>query len=150
MFLLTGLRAVEVSARTFRQGGIDLHDAATVSFDNGAIGSLFGGASVPEERRARLRLSIAGEKGILDLDIDLDRCQMHLHDGTSRKLQLAEGDWTYSCVGPVRALIDLALGHGENLSSADIGARSIELLDAILRSAKTGGAAVAIGRRQRD
>ena len=70
MLWITGLRATAVNARTFSPEGIDLHDAANVVFDNGAIGSIFGGAAVPEG----LRLSIAGSKGIIDMDVDLDRC----------------------------------------------------------------------------
>ncbi len=144
MFWITGLRAAEVSARTFRHQGIDLYDAAAISFDNGAIGSAFGGACVPEGGRARLRLSIGGEKGIIDVDIDLDRCEMHLHDGTVRKLPVAPGEWTYSCVGPVNSLVDLALGKGVNLSTAEVGAKTTELIAAILQSAKSGGDKVRI------
>jgi hypothetical protein len=65
------LNAAEVSARSFPHEGIDLYEAAIVGFDNGAIGSFFGGAGVPEGGRARLRLSVAGSKGIIDLNVDL-------------------------------------------------------------------------------
>jgi predicted dehydrogenase len=138
-----------VSGRTFQHAGIDLHDAAAITFDIGAIGTVSGGASVPEGGRARLRLSIAGEKGIIDLDVDLDRCEVHLHDGTSRKLEVAAGEWTYSGAGPVNRLVDLASGYGENLSPAEVGAKTTELIEAILRSAKGGGAAVAIDALRR-
>jgi len=145
LFWITGLRAAQVSGRTFRHAGIDLHDAAAITFDNGAIGTVHGGASVPEGGRARLRLSVAGEKGIIDLDLDLDRCELHLHDGTSRKLELAAGEWVYKGAGPANRLVDLASGHGENLSTAEVGAKTTELIEAILRSAKAGGNTVVIG-----
>jgi len=144
MLWITGLRATAVSARCFMQDGIDLHDAATVSFDNGSVGTVFGGASVPEGGRARLRLSIAGSKGIADIDVDLDRCEFQMHDGTSRSVAIAPGEWTYNCVGPVERLVDLSRGTGENLSPGEIGAKATELIEAMLRSAKSDGQMIVI------
>jgi len=147
MFWITGLRAVEVSARSFPRVGIDLYDAAIIGFDNGAIGSFYGGASVPEGGRARLRLSIGGEKGIIDLDIDLDRCVMHLEGRKARRLSVKSGEWSYSCVGPVDALVDLARGKGVNRSPAEVGAKTVELIAALQRSARTGGEKLRVGER---
>ena len=142
MLWITGLRATAVNARSFSPEGIDLHDAANVVFDNGAIGSIFGGAAVPEGRRARLRLSIAGSKGIIDMDVDLDRCTIELYDGTTETIALAAGEWAYHCIGPVDALIELAKGAGRNLSPGEVGARTTELIEAMLRSARQGGGVV--------
>jgi len=144
MLWLTGLRCTGVSARCFMHEGIDLHDAATVTFDNGAVCSVFGGASVPENGRARLRLSIAGSKGIADIDVDLDRCKFALHDGSLREIPLAPGEWNYHCAGPVERLIDLSRGTGENLSPGDVGAKTIELIEALVRSAKSDGQTIMI------
>jgi predicted dehydrogenase len=146
MFWITGLSAVEVSARSFPHEGIDLHDAAVIGFDNGAIGSLFGGAGVPEGGRARLRLSVAGTKGIVDLDVDLDRCEMHRDDGTVRRLRLNPREWAYSCLGPVDALADLALGRGTNRSPAEVAAKTVELIAALRRSAQSAGEKLRIER----
>jgi len=50
LFWLTGLRAAEVSARMTAPGsGVDLYDAATVTFDQGAIGVISGAATLPDD-----------------------------------------------------------------------------------------------------
>jgi predicted dehydrogenase len=141
---ITGLRAASMSARCFMRNGIDLHDAATVTFDNGAVGAVFGGASVPEGGRARLRLSIAGSKGIADIDVDLDRCEFQMHDGISHSVAIAPGEWNYNCLGPVERLVDLSRGTGENLSPGEIGAKATEIIEALLRSARSDGQVIAI------
>ena len=144
MLWLTGLRATEVTARAFTPEHIDLHDVAAVLFDNGAIGAVHGGASVPEGGRARLRISVAGSEGIADIDVDLDRCEIHRHDGEVRRLALAPQDWAYDCRGPVDALVDLALGRGHNRSPGAIGAATIGLIAAMRQSARGDGERAAV------
>jgi predicted dehydrogenase len=140
------LRAREVTARVRGEAGIDLYDAATVTFDGGAIGVIAGAPSVPEEGRARLRLSISGDAGILDLDVDLDRCEIERHDGGRRSITPAPARWLYRCNGPVHRLIELAHDDvRENLSPGGIGARSVELIEAMLRSAAAQGSMTTIG-----
>jgi predicted dehydrogenase len=142
---LTDLRARDVMARVRGEGGIDLYDAATVTFDGGAIGVISGAPSVPEEGQARLRLSISGDAGILDLDVDLDRCVIERHDGGRLAISPAPASWRYGCDGPVHRLIELARGEiRENLSPGPVGARSVELIAAMLRSAAAQGTVAAI------
>jgi predicted dehydrogenase len=143
---LTGLRAARVAAAAWRDGGIDLHDAASVEFDGGAVGSIAGAAAVPEGGPARLRFCLTGTAGILDLAIDLDRCVLERHDGAVERIAAPQGGWRYSCEGPVDRLVDLAEGHGENLSPGEVGARTVELIEAMHRSAASGGNACDIRR----
>ena len=151
MLWLTGLRPQRVAGCTWDENGIDLHDAASVRFECGAIASVAGAAAVPESERARLRLAITGERGILDFDVDLDRCVLALHDGTIETVPAPDGGWHYTCDGPVEALVELALGRGENRSSGEIGACTVEMIAAMLQSARNGGAPVACaGAREED
>lgn len=145
MLWLTGLLPERVGGCVWRENGIDLHDAAIVGFAGGAVGSFAGAAAVPEGGRARLRLSITGEAGILDFDVDLDRCVLELHDGTREVIAAPPGGWIYTCDGPVDRLVDLALGRGENLSPPEIGARTVAVISAMLRSAADGGGMVGCG-----
>ena len=46
--------------------------------------------------------------------------------------------------GPVNALVDLALGHGRNLSPGTIGAETTATIAALLASARHGGRPEAI------
>jgi hypothetical protein len=49
------------------------------------------------------------------------------------------GDGVYDCDGPPHALVDLALGKDvPNLSPGELGARTVEILDAAYRSARSG------------
>ena len=141
---LTGLRPARASGSTWKQGGIDLHDAAILGFAEGAIGSIAGAAAVPEGGRARLRLFLTGEDGVLEIAVDLDRCVLERHDGIVEALEIPPDGWRYSCEGPVDMLVDLAQGSGVNRSPGEIGARTVEVIAAMLRSAEAGGATAAI------
>lgn len=141
---LTGLAPLSVSARTFRSGGIDLADAAAIAFAGGAVGSFSGAAGMPEGQRGFMRLSIVGRDGLMEIELDRDRCVWRRHDGCEGSMPVAPGDWAYHCRGPVHALVDLALGRGENLSPGDIGALTVAVIRALLDSAAAGGAPVPV------
>ena len=146
MLWLTGLRPESVAGCSFDENGIDLHDAAVLRFAGGAVASLSGAAAVPEGGRARLRLCIAGDAGILDLDVDLDRCVLERHDGAVERIPAPAGGWHYTCDGPVDALADLAQGRGANHSPGEVGARTVAIIAAMLQSARHGGGPVRCAR----
>jgi hypothetical protein len=55
------------------------------------------------------------------------------------RLDLEPDAGVYDCVGPIDALVDLALGRDvENRSPIELGARTVEILDAAYRSARSG------------
>ena len=55
-------------------------------------------------------------------------------------MPLAEDAGVYDCVGPIDAVVDAALGRQPaNNSPAELGARTVEILDAAYRSAESGG-----------
>jgi len=143
MFWLTGLEAVSVAARLV-PGGVDLYGAATVEFRGGAIGGCTGAASLPEGCRQQLRLHVGGSEGVFALDVDLDRAELRRHDGRNDLVTVPAGAWVYHCRGPVDGLVDLALGRGENLSPGPIGAKTVELIAAMHRSAAAAGAPVSV------
>ena len=140
---LTGLEPERVSARA---GGnpIDLTDAATVCFVGGATGSIDGAAAMPEGHRALLRLVIAGERGVMTVELDRDLAELRLDAGTVRRFDIAPGDWIYDCAGPVHALVDLAQGRGANCSPAEVGAATVGIIDAMRRSALADSAPMRI------
>jgi predicted dehydrogenase len=144
---LTGLRAESVAAMAWSEGEIDLHDAAAVRFVGGTVGTIDGGASVPEGGEARMRIAVTGEHGIFDLAVDLGRCVLELHDGTIETMDAPQSGWHYTCEGPVDRLCDLAHGTGENLSPGEIGAGTVEVIAAMRQSAKFGGRVINISDR---
>jgi len=145
MFWMTGLDAESVAARR-APGKVDLCDAATVTFAGGAIGMVGGSAAVPQGGRQQLRLFVGGTAGSFTLDVDLDRAELLRHDGANETTARAAGDWVYRCDGPVDRLVELAQGHGENWSPGVVGAKTVELIAAIHRSAEAGGTPVAVTR----
>ena len=78
-----------------------------------------------------------GSRGQLSVDITRGRSWI----GTS------DGDWTldlgyeggaYDCDGPPNALVDLALDRPvQNCSPGELGARTVEILEAVYRSSQT-------------
>ena len=137
---LTGLTAQSVEARTFSRDGVDLCDAATVTFDGGAVGSLHGAAAMPEGNRALLRIIVTGSEGMVSAELDRDRCEIRRFDGTDRTLPIEPGQWAVDGSRPTNMLVDLALGQGDNRSPGEIGAATVSLIEAMLRSSAKGEA----------
>ena len=139
MFFLTGLSPETVSAQTFGLDAVDLSNAGAIKLSNGAVASISGAAAMPQGNRGLMRLFIAGSDGMLTAEFDRDWCEIRRNDGVVERLELAAGDWTYNCLGPVNALVDLALGQGSNLAPGHIGAATTATIAAMLASARAGG-----------
>lgn len=136
---LTGLEAASVSAHSFPSTGVDLCNAASVAFAGGAVASLSGAAAMPQGNRALLRYFITGSDGMVIAEFDRDHCEFRLADKDAAPFELAPGDWIYRCDGPVDALVDLAQGKGRNASPGRIGAETVGIIAALLRSSHKGG-----------
>lgn len=145
MFWLTGLRAKEVTARMSSvNASVDMYDAATVTFDNGAIGVVSGAATLPPDVKFQLDVRVFGSEGVLTLDVDRERLDLFRHDGKHRKISVEPGAGDYSCEGPPNRFVELIKGEGRNDSPGEVGARSVELLDAMFESVAEGGVPVRV------
>lgn len=138
-YYLTGLSPRVVSAQTFGLGTVDLANAATIKLSNGAVASISGAAAMPQGNRGLMRIFLAGSEGVLTAEFDRDFCEIRRNEGTVEHLEVASGDWVYNCRGPVNALVDLALGRGENRSPGEVGAATTATIAAMLASAAAGG-----------
>jgi predicted dehydrogenase len=146
MFWLTGLRAQEVSARMSNlTSSVDMYDAATVTFENGAIGVVSGAATLPPGSKFQVDVRVFGSEGVLNLDLNRDLLEVLRHDGNHRRIDLPAGAGEYDCDGPPNRFVELIKGEGRNDSPGDVGARSVELIDAMFESVAEGGAPVRIG-----
>lgn len=132
---VASVRAIAVTATN----GIDLHDAAVARFTNGATGVLSGSCGVPPGHGFDLDLRFYGEHGCVLIDIETERLILKLPDGVTEVVDVPPGSWQYSCEGPANALVNIALGAGANESRAEIGARAVETLAALVGSAQAGG-----------
>ncbi|WP_157959939.1 Gfo/Idh/MocA family protein [Devosia submarina] len=144
LFFLTGLHPVSVSANSLLHEGVDLADSATLRLSNGAVVAISGAAAMPQGNRGLMRFFLTGSEGIMVAELDRDFCEIRRHDGRNEVVAIAPGAWVYNCKGPVDALVDLALGHGQNLSPGEIGARTTATIAAMLASSQANGAAVQI------
>lgn len=140
---LTGLRGEAAFALMNRGLGsrVELHDAFALRFDNGAIGSLGGASSHAgaADDRHGVELRVVGARGMLRLDLRADVLWRYRGREDDVTVPLPEGAGVYDCIGPVDAVVDAALGRAPaNNSPAELGARTVEILDAAYRSAESG------------
>ena len=140
MFWLTGLRAQEVSARmTAPNANVDMYNAATVRFTNGALGNISGAATLPDGSKFQVDIRIFGDQGVLLLDVERERVEVRRHDGKTLRLEIPAHAGDYECDIPPQRFVELIQGNGINASPGEVGARSVELLDAMFQSAAQGG-----------
>jgi predicted dehydrogenase len=140
---LTGLRGREAFAFTSAplSAPVELHDAMAIRYDNGAIGTVSGGASHlgAAGNKDALDVRAIGSEGQFALDVERELVWRYRGPGDDIRIEMERGSAFYDCVGPVDALVDLALGRSvENCSPIELGARTVEILDALYRSARSG------------
>ena len=140
---LTGLRGKEVFAFMTAPLGapVDLHDAISLRYDNGAIGTLSGASSHvgAHNNKHQLEVHVIGSEGQFQIDLDREMVWRYRGPADDREAPLPRDAGAYHCQGPIDALVDLALGREvRNCSPIDLGARTVEILDAAYRSARSG------------
>jgi predicted dehydrogenase len=148
MFWLTGLRAAEVSCRmTAPNSRVDLYDAAAVVFENGALGTVSGSATVAAGQSYQVDIRVFGTKGTLMLDVEgkRERMVVNTYDGKSYTTDITPGEGDYDCFGPPHRFIELVRGLSTvNQSPGEVGAKTVELITAMFRSANQGGVPVKV------
>jgi predicted dehydrogenase len=139
----TGLRGEAVFAlmKAVLGAQVEHYDACAIRFANGAIGSMAGAASHEGAlgNRHQLEIRAMGSEGEFVCDIGRDSLWLWRNDGFEAAPEVEPGGFFYDCDGPPHTLVDLALGKDvENCSPAELGARTVEILDAAYRSAASG------------
>lgn len=121
---------------------VELHDAIALRYRGGAIGTLAGGSAHKGagDDRHQLEVRAIGSRGQMQIDLEREIAWLWAEQGRlDVKLDVAAGDGAYDCEGPPAALLDLALGRPvENCSPGELAARTVEILDAAYRSARSG------------
>ena len=142
MLWLTGLKPVSVAAfmETFDLK-VDLCDAMTVRFEGGTVGTLAstGGIPATQSGHQKFECRIFGTRGYATLDVLDGTCMIYGDDGSVQPLDPTPPDKRYPQEATSRHLVDLLLGRTKtNMSPADVGAGTVELLEAAYRSAAEG------------
>ncbi len=140
---LSGLRGAEVFAlmSTILDSPVEHYDACSIRYTNGAIGTLAGGSAHLgyDDNKHQLELRAIGSEGHFVCDLQRELLWLYRADGEDTKVPVQPGEALYNCDGPPHALVDLALGKDvRNWAPGELGARTVELLDAAYRSAASG------------
>lgn len=140
MLWITGLQASQVFAMVGRsESGSDLYNSISCRFSNGATGMLGGAGTMPRQSLFQVDIRIFGNNGMIVLDVERPRFEIHRNDGTSVSTDPCRTPGSYECVEPLKAFVGLIQGKlVENRSPAWLGKRVVDILDAALRSAGTG------------
>lgn len=136
MFFVAGLRARRVQAAMNNLGrAVDMVDAITVEFDNGALGIVGGTGNAV--RTWRTSLAVYCEEGAYLYDSWANYAGLRRKDGTREALELkAVMETRYL---NTHGFIDCIAGDAPNPVPGELGWRAVELLDAAYRSAREGG-----------
>lgn len=121
---------------------VDMHDAITVRYDDSAIGTVFGASNHMGAANNRHQLCIAayGSEGQFRIDVERDQVWLYRPDGQDNNVPLPPEAGHYDCIGPVDTIVALAQGRDvRNDAPIELGARTVEALDLIYRSAAAGG-----------
>lgn len=141
LFWLTGLRASSIAGRVITAGApVDLFDAGVIRFDNGALGCLSGAATLADGDKYQIDIRLFGTEGVLMIDVERERVSLSRYDGRREEVVIAPDEGEYECLVPPARFIELITGESsENNSDVTVAARSVELIDALLRSSAAGG-----------
>ncbi len=139
-FWLSGLKAKKVFAFTSAPTAkVELYDAFSVVFDNDAIGTFSGAGALPENQQFQVDVRFFGSEGTFALDIDRARLQVLRHDGDHFDMEMDDEAGEYYGGGPPDNFAEILTGKtSDNWAPGWAGMRSIELIDAAYRSAKSG------------
>jgi predicted dehydrogenase len=140
---LTGLRGEAAFAlmKAELDAPVEHHDAVVIRYANGSIGTMAGGSNHTGAlgNRHELEFRAIGSEGEFAIDLHRDYLWLWRTDGYEYKPDLEDGAFSYNCDGPPNTLVDLALGKDvDNCSPGELGARTVEILDAAYRSVASG------------
>ena len=122
---------------------VDLHDAVSIEFTNGATASVSGTVCPlgSNDNKHQLDVKIFGSDGQLLLDFDQEMIWLYKDAVNDYRLVVPDGAGFYECDGPANTLVDLTLGHDvENRSPGWLAAQATEMTAAGYDSWRSGKA----------
>jgi predicted dehydrogenase len=144
MFYVTGLRAARVNALMHKHGlPLDLVDVMLVQFEGDALGVVSGTGNQGSASGGKVDLEVYCERGAVELNVTAGVVKIHRQGQAPEIIHVPEAE-RYLRMATAQNLVDVALGRAPNGSPADVGWRTVELLDAAYRSAEQAGQAVPI------
>ncbi|MBX9717537.1 MAG: Gfo/Idh/MocA family oxidoreductase [Microbacteriaceae bacterium] len=139
VFWVTGLRGKKVFARMENLDlGVDVIDAMSFSFDNGAIGTAGSTGQLKPGQSQQQELRYYGTEGYVLQELIQGTLTIVYNDGRVEEVPDAGADELYPAGAPVQALIDICSGGDVPLDSADSSVATVEFLEAAYRSVASG------------
>jgi predicted dehydrogenase len=139
IFRITG--ATPARAHAFMTNGavdVDVADALSIQFDNGAVGSLGTDGSLRPGQLDRQLISYVGSAAVAVQDLGRGLVSITTHEGAETTLELLADESPYPADRPAAAFVDLIRGHGPNPAPGEAAAWTAAVLDACYRSAAEG------------
>ena len=118
---------------------VELHDAITLRYTDGSIGTVFGASTHigAANNEAQLCISAYGSEGQFRIDLERDQVWLYRPDELDLNVDLPPNAGNYNCLGPVDTILNLTRGIDvPNDAPIELGARTVEALDLIYRSAR--------------
>jgi len=152
---ITGLKPFRVMAlMSHLDVKVDVIDAIIAHMHNGALISLGSTGNLHASDPGKLTAQINCDHGWLDIDLTTGSGRIRHADGSDEILSPIETDHLqagcdqhldlYPLYAPALNLVEVIAGQRANGSTAEIGWRTVELLDAAYRSAQLNGQAVSV------
>lgn len=144
MFFVTGLRAQRVNALMHKHNlPLDLVDTMLVEFEGGALGVVSGTGNQGSASGGKADLDVHCENGSIYLNVTAGVLEIHRRGQEAEIIPVPEGE-RYPRFATSHNLVDRVLGKAPNGSPAEVGLRTVELLDAAYRSADQDGQKVIV------
>lgn len=121
--------------------GVDYFDAMILGLANGATGVVSGSAAIPKHMGPHVDLRLYGDEGCIFLDLERERLELRQLDGNDAVHPFApgQGAMAYSTKEPMNRFVDICLGRDVvNDGDGTVGRRTVEVLEAMYRSAESG------------
>lgn len=128
---------------------VELHDAISYRFSDGAIGSLSGSSSHMGawQNKDELQVRAIGDQGQFLVDLHRECVYIWYADGTEVNLKLPINAGVVDNYAAANALVDVALGDLQaNRAPGELGALTVEALELAYSSAATGAVASREGK----
>ena len=144
LFRLLDVRATDVMAFTNHPGGsaVELYDAIVMRLEGGITGTVSGAALPPKVHsyHHQMQITVSGSGGPAPAGHGPAVGPPLQADGEDIIADIPESDRSWSFQRVIDRFVSLAKGEPgvENRSPGELGARVVEVLDAMTRSAESG------------
>ncbi|GAC1526922.1 MAG: hypothetical protein NVS2B16_35080 [Chloroflexota bacterium] len=139
MLWVTGLRPAEVFAFMERYDlAVDLVDAIAIRFDNQAVGTLASNGGIAPGQRQDHEIRIYGTKGSIIMTPIPGRLSVHYTTGEVREFPDLGAAESYPESQTSRNLVDMIMHGVGTPAPGEVGAITVDLLDAAYTSVQTG------------